>query len=199
MVSAAAIFKTAQPLVGAAVERSPAARPRREISRPATICRLGPLARVGRSGRDDGPGRRASLSQIPHRRRASLRSSLVPATAARPRPGPPGPRRRHGIPGHVDRRRRRNHRRGGLQHRADRLPGNPHRSELLPADRHADLSAHRQLRRRARRTSRRARSSPPAWWSRTCRRGFPTSAHRPAGRVPAARTRWRSPASTPVA
>ena len=31
--------------------------------------------RVGRSGRDEGPGRRASLSQTPHRRRASIRSS----------------------------------------------------------------------------------------------------------------------------
>ena len=55
-----------------------------------------------------------------------------------------------GATGHDDRR-------GRVQHGADRLPGNPHRSELLPADRHADLSAHRQLRRQRRgRRSRRA-------------------------------------------
>ena len=53
--------------------------------------------------------------------------------------------------GHLDRRRRPHRRRGGVQHRADRLSGNPDRSELLPADRHADLSAHRQLRRQCRR------------------------------------------------
>jgi 4-hydroxy-tetrahydrodipicolinate reductase len=37
-------------------------------------------------------------------------------------------------------------RRGGVQHRDDRLSGNPHRSLLLPADRHPDLSAYRQHR-----------------------------------------------------
>ena len=37
-------------------------------------------------------------------------------------------------------------RRSGVQHRDDRLSGNPHRSVVLPADRHADLSAHRQRR-----------------------------------------------------
>ena len=42
-------------------------------------------------------------------------------------------------------------RRSRFQHRDDRLSGNPHRSVVLPADRHADLSAHRQLRRQCRR------------------------------------------------
>ena len=41
--------------------------------------------------------------------------------------------------------------RGGVQHRHDRLPGDPHRSLVLPADRHAHLSAHRQHRRERRR------------------------------------------------
>ena len=40
--------------------------------------------------------------------------------------------------------------RSGVQHRDDRLPGDPHRSVVLPADRDADLSAHRQHRRQCR-------------------------------------------------
>ena len=79
-------------------------------------------------------------------------------------------------------------RRSGVQHRAHRLPGNPHRSELLPADRHADLPAHRQLRRQRRRRRSRQGASPPAWSSRTCRCARRTSAARlTLSRVPAAR------------
>jgi hypothetical protein len=59
----------------------------------------------------------------------------------------PGARRRHGLSRQFDRRRRLHHRRSGVQHRHHRLPGNPHRPQLLPADRDAHVSAHRQLRR----------------------------------------------------
>ena len=59
--------------------------------------------------------------------------------------------------------------RGGVQHRHDRLPGNPHRSVVLPADRHADLSAHRQHGRQRRRTWSRTGFTPPGSSSATCR------------------------------
>ena len=47
----------------------------------------------------------------------------------------------------ADRRFRLDLRRSRLQYGADRVPGDPERPELLPPDRHADLSAHRQRRR----------------------------------------------------
>ena len=117
--------------------------------------------------------------------------SRVPATAARPRPGPAGPRRRHGVHGQIDRRDGNDHRRGRLQHRAHRLSGNPDRSELLPPDRHAHLSAHRQLRneRRRRRIGARLRRRP----GRQGRAGarIELSQRRLARRVPAAREHGR--------
>ena len=88
-------------------------------------------------------------------------------------------------------------RRGGLQHRAHRLSGNPDRSELLPADRHAHVSAHRQLRheRRGRRIGARLRRRPG-------RQGRAARANRTFAAAPrsastcGARTRSASPAST---
>ena len=62
------------------------------------------------------------------------------------------------------------HRRGRVQHRADRLPGGHHRPELRRADHHVHQPAHRQLRRQRRRLRvapavlprrRRARAGPP--------------------------------------
>src|SRR3989344_6626042 len=67
--------------------------------------------------------------------------------AARPAPSSSGPRRRHGLSWHFDRRRRSHGRRGGVQHLHHRLSGNPHRPQLLPSDRDPHVSAHRQLRR----------------------------------------------------
>jgi hypothetical protein len=81
--------------------------------------------------------------------------------AACPAPRNPCTRGRHGLLRHLDRRRRPHGRRSGVQHRAHWLPGNPHRPELLPADRDAHVSAHRQLRRQCRGQSRRRRSMPP--------------------------------------
>jgi hypothetical protein len=63
----------------------------------------------------------------------------MPARPARPRG-----RNRFSRPGH--RRSGQRCRRGGVQHRHDRLPGDPYRSLLLPPDRDAYLPAHRQHR-----------------------------------------------------
>ena len=52
----------------------------------------------------------------------------------------------HRVPGHLRRRDGKHHRRSRLQYRDDGLSGNPYRPVLLPADRHADLSAYRQHR-----------------------------------------------------
>ena len=60
-------------------------------------------------------------------------------------------------------------RRGGLQHRHDGLPGDPHRSLVRRPDRHAHLPAHRQHRHQPRGLSSRAASSPPGSSSATCR------------------------------
>ena len=68
----------------------------------------------------------------------------------------PTARRSRARPIGADRRRRR-HRRGRVQHRADRLPGGHHRPVLRRADHHLHLPAHRQLRRQRRR-----RREPPA-------------------------------------
>ncbi len=59
----------------------------------------------------------------------------------------PRARRRNGIWRYRCRRGGQFGRRGGVQHRHDRLPGNSYRPILLPSDRHADLSAYRQHRR----------------------------------------------------
>ena len=64
--------------------------------------------------------------------------------------GDAGARRRHGVRGHVLRRRRRGRRRGGLQHLDDRLPGDPHRSVVLRPAGRDDLSGDRQRRRQPR-------------------------------------------------
>ena len=73
-----------------------------------------------------------------------------PPLASRPAPRAAGPCRRHALRRPRRGRRRPCRWRGGVQHRADRLPGDPHRPQLLPPDRHADLPAHRQLRRQRR-------------------------------------------------
>ena len=57
-----------------------------------------------------------------------------------------GARRRHRARGQRHRRRRPRGRRGLLQHRDDRLPGDPHRPLLCRADHHLHLPAHRQCR-----------------------------------------------------
>ena len=96
--------------------------------------------------------------------------------------------------------RRANHRRGGLQHRDDGLPGDPHRSLVRGPDRHAHLSAHRQHRRqpRGRRVARRA--MPPASSSATFRSSLPTGATRKTSpHTCAATSSWRSPTSTRAA
>ena len=74
----------------------------------------------------------------------------------------------NGISRHFDRGGRQQRRRGGFQHLHHRLPGNSHRPILLPADRHADLSAYRQHRRATPRMWNRVRCSPAAWSSATC-------------------------------
>src|SRR5207302_974521 len=60
------------------------------------------------------------------------------------------PRRRADVSRAGVRRRRRGVRRGGVQHRHDRLPGDAHRSVVPPAGRRADRAAHRQHRRQRR-------------------------------------------------
>ena len=62
-----------------------------------------------------------------------------------------GARGRPGLPRSRLRRGGRDLRRGGLLHRHDRLPGDPHRPVVPPAGRRADRAAHRQLRRERRR------------------------------------------------
>ena len=94
----------------------------------------------------------------------SVECSVSQKTARRP-----GPRRRDGFSRPLHRRRRQHRRRGGVQHRDDRLPGDPHRSLVLPA-----RSSRSPIRTSATpastpRTSSRAASTPPAWSSATCR------------------------------
>ena len=60
------------------------------------------------------------------------------------------PRGRHGVSRRLGRCAGQHHRRSRFQHGDDGLPGDPDRSVLLPPDRHADLSAHRQHRHDAR-------------------------------------------------
>ncbi len=67
----------------------------------------------------------------------------------RARGAPPGGRPR--LPRAGVRRRRRDVRRDGLQHRHDRLPGDADRPVLLPPDRRDDRAAHRQHRHQRRR------------------------------------------------
>ena len=129
-------------------------------------CTASAAPNAGCRGRPALACRRRSPRPAPPRRPRAPHPELsrVPATAARPRPGPPGARRRHGV------------------HAADRsAPTGTTVGEVVfntamtgyqeiltdPSycrpDRHADLSAHRQLRRQ-RRGRRVARgSTPPAW------------------------------------
>ena len=74
----------------------------------------------------------------------------------------PGPGGRHGVPGAGVRRGRRDVRRDGLQHRDDRLPGDPDRPVLLRPDRRDDRPAHRQHRRSTTRTRSRGGSGSAA-------------------------------------
>ena len=129
-----------------------AAEPRRG---GATIMPLQPASTAGCRGRTRLPRRRARsprpaaaapLAAAPRSGAVSLSPQLLPDHAQALLALADGTvfRGNRSAPtGHDDRR-------GGVQHRAHRLPGNPHRSELLPADRHADVSAHRQLRHRTR-------------------------------------------------
>jgi dihydroorotase len=59
----------------------------------------------------------------------------------------PRPRGRAHVPGRGLRRSRDDRRRGGVRHRHDRLPGDADRSELSPAGRRHDRTAHREHRR----------------------------------------------------
>ena len=70
-------------------------------------------------------------------------------------------------------------RRGGLQHRHDRLPGDADRPVLPPPDRGDDRAAHRQHRGRTTRTPSRGGSGWPATWSAT-RPGSPRTGGPPA-------------------
>ena len=87
---------------------------------------------------DDGHGRRlvAELREV----------SAEMATARRCS----GPRGRPDLPRRVLRRRGRDLRRGGLQHRHDRLPGDADRPVVPPPGRGDDRAAHRQHRRQRR-------------------------------------------------
>ena len=86
---------------------------------------------------------------------------------------------------------RRQRRRSRVQHGDDRLSGNPHRSLVRRADRHADVSAHRQHRRQSAKTSNPDESSPPAWSFATCRVSRRTGAARSDLVVVSARRRRR--------
>ncbi len=81
--------------------------------------------------------------------------------AHRPHPCAARPRGRPHLHRRGLRRRRRDLRRGGLQHRHDRLPGDPHRPVLPPPGRRDDRPARRQHRRQRRGPRvRRASGSP---------------------------------------
>ena len=68
----------------------------------------------------------------PRRCRTRVRNCMrVAPEASRDDTRCPGTRGRHRVSRRLHRRQRHHHRRGGLQHRHDRLPGNPHRSVLL--------------------------------------------------------------------
>jgi hypothetical protein len=83
--------------------------------------------------------------------------------------------------------------------RPHRLPGNPHRPQLLPADRHADVSAHRQLRRqrRGRRGQQGPRRRPDHPRPAPGRLQLPRRPHAVSSTC-SARTRSASPTSTPA-
>ena len=78
--------------------------------------------------------------------RISLRSQIRARSSARCSCA----RRRDNFSRGLDRSPRIDRGRGGVQHRNERLPGDPHRSLVLPPDRHPDLPAHRQHRRQPR-------------------------------------------------
>ena len=70
------------------------------------------------------------------------------------------------------------HRRGRVQHRPVRLPGDHHRSQLRRADHHVHVPAHRQLRRHRRRQRVAAAPSAAAWSCATSLAATATSAPR---------------------
>ncbi len=86
---------------------------------------------------DDGSRfRRARARAWPHRSSEAHRNERSVGTG-----------RRHLVSRHIGRRRRRDQRRGRLQHEHDWLPGGADRPVLRRADRHDDVGADRQLRR----------------------------------------------------
>ena len=145
---------TLPPVDCKALERVAPPRLARSAARTATIAPLQPAPDAGCRGRRGSPSRR--------------RFSRPAAAAPAPRPAPELSRLSPQLlPDHAQAllaladgtvfhgssigAAGAHRRRSGVQHRDDRLSGNPHRPELLPADRHADVSAHRQLRRQRRR------------------------------------------------
>ncbi len=89
-------------------------------------------------------------------------------------------RRLHRCHGQCDRR-------GRLQHRDDRLPGDPDGPLLLPPDRHPDLSAHRQYRGDARGPRVAAHSRRGAGHPRPAAAALQLARRRAAGHLPEAR------------
>ena len=167
------------------------ARARRWRRRPRTS-RSSTRPSGGRSTRPPWP----AVAQHPLRRDGAARSRRWPPSCAASRPC--STERRLGeaqssIVGtrgrpHVPRRGLRQHRgdlrRGGVQHRHDRLPGDADRPVVPPAGRRADRAAHRQHRRQ-----------------RRGRRVRPDLGRRLRGARPVARpsSNWRAPAASRTA